>query len=42
MYIYLTPSGGRRYMAQEGITKLLNPELEEPTEENILDRWRVD
>ena len=31
MTINLMPSGGRRYMAQEGTTKLLNPELEEPT-----------
>jgi len=27
--------GGRRYMAQEGINKLLNPELEEPSEKSL-------
>jgi transposase-like protein len=27
--------GGRRYMAREGIQKLLNPELEEPSEQGL-------
>jgi len=27
--------GGRRYMAQEGMNKLLNPELEEPSEQKF-------
>jgi hypothetical protein len=27
--------GGRRYMAQEGMNKLLNPELEEPSKQSF-------